>query len=60
MKVLHITIRMGDGAGEVIGGLSTLGTADGDNNHKILLLDEQHKMNHIDFCRTSKQRMQLA
>ena len=51
MNILHITAHMGDGAGKAIGGLAVLGSADGRDTHKILLLDEPRKMNHIDYCR---------
>jgi L-malate glycosyltransferase len=41
---------MGDGAGQAIGGLARMGSGKG-NTHKILLLDEPKKLNHINKCR---------
>ncbi|MCW2278808.1 glycosyltransferase family 4 protein [Heliophilum fasciatum] len=41
---------MGDGAGKAIGGLAILGNKSGKDNHRILLLDEPRKTNHIDRC----------
>jgi len=47
---LHITVHMGDGAGQAIGGLARMGNGKA-NTHKILLLDEPQKINHINKCR---------
>jgi glycosyltransferase involved in cell wall biosynthesis len=41
---------MGDGAGQAIGGLARMGNGKG-NTHKILLLDEPKRLNHINKCR---------
>jgi len=50
MNILHIAVHMGDGAGQAIGGLARIGNGKR-NTHKILLLDEPKKLNHINKCR---------
>jgi len=40
---------MGDGAGQAIGGLARMGNGR-ENTHKILLLDEPIKLNHMNRC----------
>jgi L-malate glycosyltransferase len=50
MEILHIAVHMGDGAGQAIGGLARTGNGK-ENTHKILLLGEPIKINHISKCR---------
>lgn len=52
MNILHITSHMGDGAGKAIGGLALLGQYRGDR-HRILLLEQPRKWNHISRCRAA-------
>lgn len=50
MNILHLAAHMGDGAGKAIGGLAVLGNKSGKDIHRVLLLDEPRKTNHIDRC----------
>ena len=47
MNVLHIAAHLGAGAGNAIGGLAI---ADKANSHKIVILCEPQKRNHIERC----------
>lgn len=48
MKILHIAVHMGAGAGKAISGLAL---SDDRNTHKILLLEKPEKTDHLDRCR---------
>ncbi|WP_088188552.1 glycosyltransferase family 4 protein [Desulfosporosinus sp. FKA] len=50
MNVLHITAHLGAGAGKAIGGLAI---SDKKNHHKIVLLCEPQKTNHIEKCKNN-------
>jgi glycosyltransferase involved in cell wall biosynthesis len=54
MNILHIAAHLGDGAGKAISGLAI---ADKSNVHRILLLDEPRKFNHISNCCTNGVRV---
>lgn len=47
MKILHIAVHMGAGAGKAISGMAI---SDKANEHSILLLDEPEKNDHIRRC----------
>lgn len=47
MKILHIAVHMGAGAGKAISGLAL---SDDRNTHKILLLEKPEKTDHLDRC----------
>ena len=47
MKILHIAVHMGAGAGKAISGIAF---SDKVNEHNILLLDEPEKYDHIKRC----------
>ena len=47
MKILHIAVHMGAGAGKAISGIAV---SDQGNEHKILLLDKPEKYDHIKRC----------
>lgn len=47
MKILHIAVHMGAGAGKAISGLAL---SDKVNEHSIILLDEPEKHDHIERC----------
>lgn len=48
MKILHITAHMGAGVGKAISGLAI---SDVENEHRIILLEEPEKTDHIERCR---------
>lgn len=48
MQILHIAAHMGAGAGKAISGMAI---SDGKNTHRILLLDQPEKSDHITRCR---------
>lgn len=47
MKILHIAVHMGAGAGKAISGIAL---SDKANEHNIILLDEPEKYDHIKRC----------
>lgn len=47
MRILHIAAHMGAGAGKAISGMAL---SDGENKHRILLLDKPEKSDHIRKC----------
>lgn len=47
MKILHLTVHLGAGAGKAITGIAM---TDQKNIHRILVLDIPEKRNHIDRC----------
>lgn len=47
MKILHLTVHLGAGAGKAITGIAM---TDQKNVHRILVLDIPEKRNHIDRC----------
>lgn len=51
MKILHITVHLGAGAGKAIGGMAI---ADKTNTHRIVILDQPQKMDHINDCINNK------
>lgn len=47
MKILHLTVHLGAGAGKAITGIAM---KDQQNTHRILVIDIPEKRNHIDRC----------
>ncbi|MDR1001385.1 MAG: glycosyltransferase family 4 protein [Clostridiales bacterium] len=52
-NILHIAAHLGDGAGKAISGLAILGSREGGHSHRILLLQEPRKLNHIERCKAN-------
>lgn len=50
MNILHITAHLGDGAGKAIGGLARMGNREGKHTHRILMLEQPKKLNHVSVC----------
>lgn len=50
MRILHIAAHMGAGAGKAISGMAL---SDGENKHRIILLDKPEKSDHIIKCEQS-------
>ena len=51
IRILHITVHLGGGAGKAIAGMALLGSGRFDTEHRIMLLQEPEKDGFIRMCR---------